>query len=348
MGLLQKMGKIERKAYAKLSKKELPELRARAKPPKILAEKGVAEVELKAFLREVKSSKGEEPELEERPEPEEKPEPEEEPKPEEKAKVKVKPERKEKPKKKSGLFVPTRVSKFDELISTHGLERGSTVLVSGGAGTGKTTFCLQSLYYGAMNGEKGVYISLEEETDKLKEHMLRNFGWDFYKLEKEGKIAIIKYDAMEIARSVEAALVSAKEKLSIKFDEFRLPFKPDRVVLDSLSALSIAFGSTENYRRYIRYLFEKLESYNSINFVLTETEQNPKVYSRAGIEEFLADCVIVLYNIQIHNLRENALEILKLRAAKHEKKIVPFEITYEGIEIYPNQDIFLNDYHSGP
>ena len=59
-----------------------------------------------------------------------------------------------------------------------------------------------------------------------------------------------------------------------------------------------------------------------------------------GIEEFLADAVVVFYNIKVHNTRENALEILKLRSSAHSKKLVPYKITPRGFEIYIDQEIF--------
>ena len=125
-----------------------------------------------------------------------------------------------------------------------------------------------------------------------------------------------------------------------KFEEFELPFEPDVIIIDSLYALSIAFGNIENYQRYVRYLFEKLDSYNSVNFVITETEQDPVRYSRAGIEEFLADGVIVLYNLQLENERQKAMEILKLRSSDHERRIIPFKISERGVEIYTVNEIF--------
>lgn len=244
-------------------------------------------------------------------------------------------------------ILPTRVSDFDKLIDRGGLKRGDTILISGGCGTGKTTFGMQSLYNGAMNGEKGVYITLEERPEKMKENLMQNYGWDLEKAEQENSLAIIKIDPLTIARAVEATLTKERGGLYIELDkfelpfQFNLPFKPDRVVVDSLSALSIAFMENEQgYRQYLRHLFETLEGYNSVNLVLGETEQEPGIYSRSGIEEFLADGVVVFYNVKIHNLRQRAMEILKLRSSKHVRKLTPYTIGPNGIEIFINQEIF--------
>ncbi len=59
------------------------------------------------------------------------------------------------------------------------------------------------------------------------------------------------------------------------------------------------------------------------------------------MEEFLADGVVVLYNIQKGDIRENAIEVLKLRGAKHLKKIVAMQIVDDkGIVVYPEQEVF--------
>ncbi|MAG18237.1 MAG: hypothetical protein CL944_02065 [Candidatus Diapherotrites archaeon] len=247
--------------------------------------------------------------------------------------------------------VPVLVSDFDKLIDKGGLKRGDTILISGGAGTGKTTFGMQFIYEGAkLRKEKGVYLTLEETSEKIKENMMENFGWDLDALEKEGLLAIIKIDPLTIARAVEATLTKERGGLYIEFEkfdlpfQFDLPFKPERVVVDSLSALSIAFvDNHQGYRQYLRHLFETLEGYGSVNLVFGETEQLPNVYSRLGIEEFLADAVVVFYNIKIHNNRETALEILKLRSSAHAKKLVPYKITPRGFEIYIDQEIFRED-----
>ena len=58
------------------------------------------------------------------------------------------------------------------------------------------------------------------------------------------------------------------------------------------------------------------------------------------VEEFLADGVIVLYNIKRGDTRENAIEVLKMRGGKHQKRIVAMQVTDAGIVVYPEQEVF--------
>lgn len=238
--------------------------------------------------------------------------------------------------RKKQAVLPLMVSTLDLLVARRGLERGSTLLVTGGCGTGKSTFVVQSLYGGLCAGEKAVYLSFEENLEKLKRHMKDNFGWDLEKFEKDNSLFLYKMDPFKVARSVEAFLAQEKGDLLVRVDEIEFPFIPDRIAVDSLSALKVAFmGNAENYRYYIKHLFELLERYNSLNFIISETEADPGVYRSSGIEEFLADSVIVMYNSSsgIGKQRERALEILKMRFSEHVKRAVPFRIGRKGIEL---------------
>ena len=70
-----------------------------------------------------------------------------------------------------------------------------------------------------------------------------------------------------------------------------------------------------------------------MNYIISETEQDPGIYSRTGIEEFLGDGVIVLYNVKVGNSRKRAMEILKMRCCDHSKSLVPYSITSKGIKL---------------
>ncbi len=244
-------------------------------------------------------------------------------------------------------FLPVRVSNFDKMIDEGGIERGDTIMVSGGTGSGKTTFCLQSAINALKAGENVLYITFEETPEKMLRHMKRNFGWDFDYYKKKGKFKIVKKDPFELSRAVEAEIAKMRgKKLLIKVggvkDLIPKGFKPSRIFIDSLSALSTAFeDNKETYRLYLVKLFQDLEVNNSVNFVISETEQEPTKYSRSGVEEFLVDGVVVLYNIRQGEVRERGLEILKLRCSNHSKSLVPYTIGKNGIEIHHKNIVFL-------
>ncbi len=245
-------------------------------------------------------------------------------------------------------YLPTYVSDFDKMIEAGGIERGSTILLSGGCGSGKSMFATQSAYNAAKRGEKVVYFSFDEDPEVIKRRVYNSFGWDLYALESEGKLFMQKVDPYDISRSIERivrgrvldSVVKSVGHTPPPSEEVTMPFHPDRVIIDSLSALSIASSDEQKYRAYLKVLFDSLRSYNSVNMVITETEQVPERYSRSGIEEFLVDGVVVFYNIRREAVRTRAIEILKLRFSDHMKKLVPFKITDRGIVVYLEEQVF--------
>jgi KaiC/GvpD/RAD55 family RecA-like ATPase len=252
-------------------------------------------------------------------------------------------------------FLPTRVSAFDDLIEKKGIERGNTILVSGGCGTGKTILTMQSLYEGAMKGEKGIYVSLVEDPEKLKRHMKTNFGWDIEGFEAKGLLFLQKVDPFALAEDVTAMFESQQNMSSsdvsilrkekdttslLDSRKIKIPFKPDRIVIDSISSLEAAFTNKDHYRMYLQIMIDALNQHKSVNFLLSETEQEPDKYSRTGVEEFLVDGVIVLYNLRKGQVRRRAVEILKMRCSDHMKEMVPYMITKEGIILLPGEKVF--------
>jgi KaiC/GvpD/RAD55 family RecA-like ATPase len=118
-------------------------------------------------------------------------------------------------------------------------------------------------------------------------------------------------------------------------------FKPDFIVLDSLTAVSSTFkGREQSYRFYIERLFRYFEKIGSTNFLITETKLAPDIFSPLGVEEFLADGVIVFYSVKQEGERETAVEVLKMRGEKHEKKTVALQVTDEGVKVYPEKELF--------
>jgi len=237
--------------------------------------------------------------------------------------------------------IKTGIPGFDDLLDK-GIPKGYSVLVAGGAGSGKTILCLQTLINKAQEGKKCFYMSFEESEERLIEHM-EGFGWNPRELIKKGNLKLQRINPFDITRNVDALLAKQKGELLIDIDPIILPreFKPDFVAIDSLTAIASAFtGKEDSYRIYIEQLFRFFENLGSTNFLVTETKQIPEIFSQTGVEEFLADGVIVFYNFKRGDVREKGIEVLKMRGENHQKKIVAVTITDSGITVYPDQEVF--------
>jgi len=188
-------------------------------------------------------------------------------------------------------------------------------------------------------------MTFEENVQQLRQHM-RDFGWDPKKYEDKGNLILKKYDPFSIKRSVDALLEKAKGDLLINVFPVLFPkgFKPDFVVIDSITAIASAFYDKEDtYRICIEQLFKLLQQTGATSFLITESSDIPKKLTNSGVEEFLADGVIILYNIKKGNIRESAIEVLKLRGAAFQKKIVPMKIeSGKGMIVYPEQEVFAD------
>jgi len=239
-------------------------------------------------------------------------------------------------------FVKTGIQGFDKLLNK-GIPKNSSTLICGGPGSGKTIMGLQILYNAAKKGQKCLYMSFEESEKKLIQHM-KDFGWEPDKLIKSKKLLIKRYDLFRLRRSMQALIKKAQGSLMIDISPilFDDDFKPDWIVVDSLSGISSGFyGVEESYRVYIESLFKLLEQMGATSFLITESTQIPTKITQSGVEEFLADGVVLLYNVKSGQVREKAIEILKLRGASFKEKTVAMKIVSgKGIVVYPEQEAF--------
>lgn len=240
----------------------------------------------------------------------------------------------------------TGIPGFDELFAVGGIPKGNIVLVAGGPGVGKSTFCRQICNNLASKKFPCLYVSFEESVEKIEKSMI-SFGWDVEKYEREGILVIQKMDPLDILRIKLGSIGGGESatEITAKIEPITIPrgFKPELIVVDSLTAIVAAtISKAKNYRIYLQQLFNFFEETKATTFLITETDEIPKRYSSTGIEEFLADGIIVLYNLQKGSIRENALEIVKMRYTKHQKKVVAFEITERGIVVHPDRQVSID------
>jgi len=247
-----------------------------------------------------------------------------------------------KPKLKQKHFMPG-IPGLNKLF-TNGIPSGAAVLVEGGPGSGKTIFCLQSCVDACRKGIKTLFMSFEEPEYRLREH-LREFNFNPEEYEKKGILKIKRFNALDIARSVEALLSEAKKELLIEIQPVLIPqdFEPDVIFIDSLTSISSAFsGETSRFRIYMEQLFRYLESNRITSFLIRETPNPTHIgMSISGGEavSFLSDGIIIIYNV-FHKSGERgrAVEILKMRGEAINRKIVEMDIlSGKGMVVFPDK-----------
>ncbi len=243
-------------------------------------------------------------------------------------------------------YFKTFVPGFDDLVNP-GLPVGGAILIEGGPGSGKTLWCLTMLKEMCKRGKKVLFMSFEEQEDKLREHIY-SFGLDSKKYEKDGLLYLKRFNALDIARSVEALLSEAKKELLIDVQPVLIPtdFKPDIVIIDSLSSISSAFsGDPSRFRIYMEQLFRYLEGHNITSFLIREVASPTHIGAISGggsgeAVSFLSDGIIAIYSVIYDNgARKRAMEVLKMRGVKIDRKICEYEITGKGVVVKPKKTL---------
>lgn len=226
---------------------------------------------------------------------------------------------------------PSGVPGLDELCEG-GFERNSTVLITGGAGSGKSIFLTQFIYSGAaFYNEPGIFLSLEEPKEKIMLHAAR-FGWDLKKLEDEGKLAVLNYKPHEVRKLSE-------EGGGLIWDTIT-EIGARRIAIDSLSSYVVLFGNIYEAREAQLNLFDMVRKWKCTTLFSGEAVKNASTKTRFGME-YLTDSVIGLHHPKHDNSRIHALEIFKMRGTNHSNKICPFDILpNEGLVVYPKEEVF--------
>lgn len=220
--------------------------------------------------------------------------------------------------------IKTGVEGLDELIGG-GVIKGEVILLAGTTGSGKTIFSTQFIYNGAAQyGEKGVYATFEEDEASLKRNM-EKLGMDLERLEREGKIKVIGLQAMKDAglnANLDFILKTVRE------------IKAERLVIDSLTAFLIGTGEKFEYRT-LMHLFYKILKKMSCTTMMTCSVPAGSDRLGLGIEEFIADSVIVLENVIVDTELKTRFLIRKMRGTSHSRKYHDVIIGEKGLKIVP-------------
>ena len=203
-----------------------------------------------------------------------------------------------------------------------GLFRDSVILISGATGTGKTLSVTEFMAGGYENGENCLLFAFEESREQL----VRNAtGWsiNFPQMEEEGKLKIV----------CEYPEVKGLEDHLLYMERIIDHFKPDRVAIDSLSALE-RISTVKGFREFVIGI-TSLIKHREITGLFTST--TPTLMGGTSITEThistITDLIILLRYVEVLGEMKRGITVLKMRGSIHDKDIREFHINSHGMHI---------------
>ncbi|HEX9156899.1 MAG TPA: circadian clock protein KaiC, partial [Syntrophales bacterium] len=225
---------------------------------------------------------------------------------------------------------PTGISGLDE-VTGGGVPKGRPTLVVGGAGSGKTLLSMEFLVNGASKfNEPGVFVAFEETAEELSKNVA-SLGFDVQALIAKKKLAV---DYVYIERSeIEETGEYDLEGLFVRLGHAIKSVGAKRVVLDTIEVLFAGLPNPAILRAELRRLFRWLKNMG-VTAVITG-ERGEHSLTRYGLEEYVADCVILLDHRVTDQLSTRRLRVVKYRGSAHGTNEYPFLIDEQGISILP-------------
>jgi len=241
--------------------------------------------------------------------------------------------------------VQTGISGVDAILGGVGIPRGHTILISGGPGSGKTTFAIQFLYTGAIEyGEPGLYITLDEEPEDIKKNTSQ-FGWDLDKLEREKKLIFINVSPVRVAPTERAGLIQLgmKEfKLVKLLEAVRTGVEEigaKRVVIDPVTIFMLQYPDEIERIYAMKDLIADFRKNGCTNLLISELK-GTGLEREHQFEEYLVQGVILLRTVMKGDKLSRMFQVSKMRGLAVDNQPRPYDITDGGIEVYPTLTVF--------
>lgn len=240
-------------------------------------------------------------------------------------------------------YVPTGIPGVDEILAGKGIPKGHTILLSGGPGSGKTTFAIQFLYTGAtQNDESGVYVTLDEDPMDVKADMSK-YGWDLESLEDEKKLVFINVSPVRVASDSTGLIqIGMKEFRLVKLLEaIRQGVKEvnaKRVVVDPVTIFTLQYPDEVERIHAMRDLMRDLRT-GCTNLLISEL-RGTGWEREHQFEEYLAQGVILLRTFLKDGRLVRVFQVEKMRGLPIDNQPRPYEISAKGIEVYPHATVY--------
>ena len=222
--------------------------------------------------------------------------------------------------------IPTGVPRLDAMLGGAGYYRGSSVLISGTAGTGKTSLAAHFAEAACRRGERALFFAFEESPNQIMRNM-RSIGIDLQPWVQKG---LLQFQA---TRPTFAGLEMHLTKMHKAINAF----KPQVVIVDPLNSFVIGSNEIEVKSMLMRLVdFLKMQQITGLFTSLT-TSGGALEQSEVAISS-LIDTWLLLRTIEIGGERNRGLYILKSRGMAHSNQIREFLLTDHGVEL---RDVYV-------
>jgi circadian clock protein KaiC len=217
--------------------------------------------------------------------------------------------------------ISTGVARLDAMFDGKGWYRGSSVLASGTAGTGKTTLAAHFADATCARGERCLFLAFEESSSQVLRNM-KSIGLDLAPWVDAGLLRI---------HAVRATLEGLETHL-VGIQALAGAFKPHAVIVDSATAL-ISQGSGDDVRAMLSRLVDFLKG-NLTTFFCTALTHEDEALDRSHVAiSSLVDTWITLRNREVGGERPRMLTIIKSRGVAHSNQMRKYELTSEGFTL---------------
>ena len=230
----------------------------------------------------------------------------------------------------------TGIPGLDPLIEG-GLPEGKSFLVTGEAGTGKTIFCIQFVLKGLMDGEKAVYVAVDEKPSDILEEA-SSLGWDLLKFVEQKNLLILDASPLFSAR-----MGAGKEKeVDVQktvgdLASYVKRMGATRVVIDPVGPLILSRDSSARAQEHVRALVHSLQdNMGTTNLLTSYAIPGVAGAGEGGVEEFLVAGVVVLSVVREKNRLVRTLMVRKMRGTAVDLMEHQFNIVKDkGIVLKP-------------
>lgn len=230
----------------------------------------------------------------------------------------------------------TGIEGLDDILGG-GIPKGNLVLVAGTVGTGKTTLTLEFLVRGAERGERSIFLSMTESTEKLVQN-LSSFEFFQSRLIEDGSLVLVDVPSIYQKLGLSPDEMSSEEVdlLLRAIRDLVSELGAKRLVLDSLTSVSYRIRKEERIRDFILRLGQTMNQLDCTALLVSEIGPTPGRYSLNGVEEAIVDGVVLLGNTRRQGDILRVIQIIKMRGTPHSRAQYVIELTPIGLLMAPH------------